>query len=216
MTLSRKDFIRGMLLGSAGVAVTSQLGLMTFSFSGTNSIKAIVIDYSKCTGCRTCEAVCSASNHPVSIAGEALPGAGNPDYSNIKVWHFNPPLDIPVTCFICADAPCIAACPVKPDAVTGRKALYRDEVFQTIQNDLNRCIGCQSCADACREERGGVIFPDDLGQPQRMCTLCQGNPQCVKYCPYEALSFLEITPDMPLRRMSPEKINQLLTEAYYQ
>jgi Fe-S-cluster-containing hydrogenase component 2 len=49
-----------------------------------------------------------------------------------------------------------------------------------------------------------------------MCTLCQGNPQCVKYCPYEALSFLEITPDMPLRGMSPEKINQLLTEAYYQ
>lgn len=215
MTINRKDFIRTMFVGAGGLAVTANLGFMGAPVFSGSSIKAIVVDFAKCSGCRTCEAVCSAHNHPVEIGGEKLLGAGNPHFANIKVWHYNPPMDVPVTCFLCADAPCVKACPVRPDEVTGRKALYRDEVFHTIQNDLDRCIACESCADACREERGGVIFPDEEGHPQQMCSLCNGDPQCVKYCPYEALSYLEITTDMPYRQMSPDQINELLAKAYY-
>ncbi|KAF0131281.1 MAG: iron-sulfur cluster-binding oxidoreductase [Bacteroidetes bacterium] len=215
MKISRKDFIKNFALGAGGIVLVSE-GVFASVFAGSNStIKAIIVDYTKCTGCRTCEAVCSASNHKIEIEGNQLFGNGNPSMSNIKVWRYHPPVDVPITCFLCNDAPCVEACPVKPDAINGRKALYRDEVLNTIKCDRDRCIGCQSCSDACKKERGGVIFPDEEGSPTSMCTLCNGDPQCVKWCPYGALSFLEVTSDMPLREMSPDEIAKVLEQTYY-
>ena len=123
----------------------------------------VLVDYGKCTGCRTCEAACSSHNRPVSIDGRELPGLGNPRYANIRVQSFNPDVDVPNVCAMCADTPCVKACPVEPDPKTGRRALYRDEATHTIHNDPGRCIGCRSCAEACAAQRTGVISPD----PQR-------------------------------------------------
>ena len=204
--MNRKSFLQHLGLAAGSTAFLSVTGRATHFFTAISGTKAIVVDYALCTGCRTCEAVCSASNHKIDIEGQLFHGQGNPALSNIKVWRYHPPADIPVTCFLCADAPCVAACPVKPDPVSGHKALYRDAALQTIKCDLNRCIGCQSCSDACKTERGQVIFPDDEGSPTGMCTLCHGDPQCVQWCPYQALSFLEITPDMPFREMHPDAI----------
>lgn len=215
MSLSRKQFLSNLALGSGGLAIMSSFGFMSVSVNGFNSLKAIVIDFDKCAGCRTCETVCSSQNHKFEISGSLVHGLGNPELSNIRVWRYNPPLDIPVTCFLCADAPCVEACPVKPHPETGRKALYRDEKLGTIINDYDRCIGCQSCADACRTNRGGVIFPDVEGSPHGMCTLCDGDPSCVKWCPYEALTYLEINSDMDFRNMTPKQIASRLLEKYY-
>ena len=48
-----------------------------------------------------------------------------------------------------------------------------------------------------------------------MCRLCDGDPQCVKYCPYGALQSLSVTPEMQLRNTSPKKIAEILIEKYY-
>jgi len=85
-----------------------------------------------------------------------------------------------------------------------------------IKNDLARCIGCQSCADACRAKRVGAIIPNpQTGNPERMCTLCNGDPQCVKYCPYGALSYVVGQIDGRHYGLSPEKIAERLTELWY-
>ena len=214
--ISRKEFLKKLAIGAGGMALLGNFGFI-FPFESPNGeIKAIIVDFDKCAGCRTCETVCSAYNQKVKINGELLDGLGNPDFSNIKVWHYNPDVDVPVTCFLCADNPCIEACPIKPDPVTGRKALFRDEVFHIIQVDLDRCIGCKKCSTACREKSGGVIFPNnETGTPERMCQLCDGDPQCVKYCPYGALQYLSVTADMQLRNSTPEKIAEFLIEKYY-
>jgi hypothetical protein len=52
-----------------------------------------------------------------------LPGLGNPRYSNIRVESFNPAVDVPNVCAMCADTPCVNACPVEPDPKTGRRGL---------------------------------------------------------------------------------------------
>lgn len=214
--ISRREFLQNLAVGAGGFAVFSSFGFI-FPFQPEGGvIKAIVVDFDKCTGCRTCEAVCSAYNHKVKINGELLNGLGNPELSNIKVWHYNPDVDVPVTCFLCKETPCIEACPVEPDPVTGRKALYRDETFHTIQNDPERCVGCGLCVKACKEKSGGVIFQNsETGKPNRICNLCNGNPQCVKYCPYGALQYIEVTTDMPLRNTSPDKIAEFLIDKYY-
>ena len=216
MGLSRKQFLQSLAWGTGGVAVMGNLSFIGAPFVNGNSIKAIVVDFDKCSGCRTCETVCSAWNNKITIEDQLLDGLGNPSTSNIKVWRFNPPVDVPVTCFLCDDAPCVDACPVDPDAETGRKALYRDEQLGTIRCDYDRCIGCESCAYICQVDRGGVIFPDENHQPRQMCTLCNGDPSCVKWCPYEALSFLEITNDMELRNQSAASTASALFDRYYE
>jgi len=174
-----------------------------------------LVDFDKCTGCRTCETVCSAFNHKVLADGELVNGLGNPWLSNIKVHWFNPDVDVPMICSHCEDAPCIHACPVPPDLISGRKALYHHPETRSVCNDTERCIACGQCAKACKEKRTGVISRYADGKPFGMCSLCDGDPQCVKYCSYHALSFVELDEDTDFRKMPPEEIARVLIKKYY-
>lgn len=214
--LSRRDFIKKTVLGSGALFIYGNFGILQVVEGQTaeNPIhNMIIVDYMKCTGCRTCEAVCSAHNHRQTVNGEELNGLGNPYSSNIRVYSYNPDADIPALCTMCPDNPCINACPVKPDPKTGRRALYRDEKTFTIKVDLDRCIGCGDCAKVCRV---GVIIPNSAtNKPERMCTLCNGEPQCVKYCPYGALSQVKVDIEREFYGMKPDKIAETLIKRWY-
>jgi Fe-S-cluster-containing hydrogenase component 2 len=216
---TRRDFIRNTVLGGGALFCFDSFGVLRLveALIGSKGVYSMVIvDYSRCSGCRTCETVCSAFNHKQSVDNETLNGLGNPFYSNIRVYNFNPDVDIPVTCAMCSDTPCIAACPVEPDPETGRKALYRDEKTQAITNDTQRCIGCGSCADACSTQRVGVIVPNpETNKPEHMCTLCGGDPQCVKYCPKGALSHVRVSNWREFYGMGPEAIAEELINRWY-
>ena len=212
---SRRHFLQDIAYGGSGLVILGTFGFSIFKDKEKHIIKAISVDFTKCTGCRTCETACSAYNHPVIINGQKMSGVGNPHLSNIKIHHFNPDIDIPSTCALCPDAPCIEACPISPDLITGHKALYRDENM-TIKNDPDRCIGCMQCAKACERLRGGIIHPNpETHRPERMCTLCDGNPQCVENCPFGALSYIEMPADRDLANLSPKKIAERLIEQLY-
>jgi anaerobic carbon-monoxide dehydrogenase iron sulfur subunit len=216
--LTRREFLKGIGMGGGVLVLLGGFGIHAAAWadSGNLPLKMVLVDYSKCTGCRTCEAACSSHNRPVTIEGEQLPGLGNPRYSNIRVESFNPDVDVPNVCAMCADTPCVNACPVEPDPKTGRRALYRDEATQTIRNDPDRCTGCGSCAEACAAQRTGVISPDpQTGRPERICTLCGGDPQCVKMCPFEALSYVEVRADGKFYGLAPEKIAAELAKNWY-
>jgi anaerobic carbon-monoxide dehydrogenase iron sulfur subunit len=216
--LTRRDFLKGIGLGGGALVLLGQFGIHGFALANSRNpiLKMVLVDYDKCTGCRTCEAACSSHNKPVAIKAEKLPGLGNPRYSNIRVESFNPEVDIPNVCAMCVDTPCVKACPVEPDPKTGRRALYRDETTQTIRNDPVRCIGCRSCAEACSAQRTGVISPDSAtGRPEHMCTLCGGDPQCVKRCPFEALAYVEVRPDRKYYGLAPKKIAVELAKNWY-
>ncbi len=214
---SRREFLKKTAVGGSAIVLGTLFVKETFAQrSERPTYSMILVDYNKCTGCRTCETVCSAFNHKVKIGEEELPGLGNPCYSNIRVYSFNPDVDIPVTCLMCRDNPCIESCPVEPDPSTGRKALYRDEKTRAIKNDLERCIGCGSCAEACKTKRIGAIIPNpQTGKPERICNLCNGDPQCVKYCPYEALRHVVGRIDGRHFGFSIEQIAERLTRLWY-
>lgn len=173
----------------------------------------VVVDYAKCTGCRTCETVCSAYNYKRMVEDEILNGLGNPHDSNIKVYNYNPDVDIPVVCMMCPDAPCVQSCPVEPDPETNQRALYRDEKTLTIKLNPDRCVGCGTCSMVCT---AGTIIPNpDSNQPEGICTLCDGDPQCVKYCPYGALSYLEVDAKSRFYGMRADKIAEELIKEWY-
>lgn len=203
-------------LGGGAMFMLGQFGVMCLARAqqeGQSTLSMILVDYAKCTGCRTCETVCSGFNHKETVNGKTLNGLGNPDLANIRVYGFNPDVDVPAVCAMCPDSPCIEACPVEPDPKTGRKALYRAAKTQTITNDSERCIACGDCAESCRV---GVIRPNpETDRPERMCTLCGGDPQCVKHCPFGALSHVKVDTGYKFYAQRPEQIaKQLMTEWY--
>lgn len=212
---SRRKFMKAVVSSSA-LAVMGQFGIFRLAMASQvdkTGLTMIVVDYAKCTGCRTCETACSAANHKQTVNGETLNGLGNPETANIRVYPYNPDVDVPNVCAMCPDNPCIEACPVDPDPKTGFKALFRHPETRAVTNDPNRCITCGSCADACRT--GTIIPNDDTGLPEHMCTLCNGDPQCVKHCPFGALTHVSVDLDRDFYAMKPDQIAGKLIQKWY-
>jgi len=133
--------------------------------------KVLMVNYEKCTGCRLCELVCSVVHQGVS----------NPSRSRIKVvkWEAEG-LYIPMTCQQCQDAPCMNVCPVK--------AITRDEALDYVKVDYDICIGCRACVSAC--PFGAMSF-DVVDSQVIKCDLCDGEPQCVRFCEVQALEYID-------------------------
>ena len=132
-------------------------------------IKALTVDWRKCTGCGVCEVVCSFSHE----------GYFNPALSRIRVFRLDERgAHFPVACLDCSDPPCVEACPTA--------ACHIDSSVPVVRVDADRCIGCRECVLAC--PFGAAHYHPDQGVAYQ-CDLCNGDPVCVKHCYPDALSF---------------------------
>jgi carbon-monoxide dehydrogenase iron sulfur subunit len=151
--------------------------------------KALYIDYEKCTGCRLCELVCAVKHDGIS----------NPARSRIKVMKWEAEgLYIPMSCQQCQDAPCMNVCPVK--------AISRDEELGTVTVNYDVCIGCRSCTLVC--PFGAMNF-NTIDKRVFKCDLCDGDPQCVRFCDRKAVDF--VSPDdisIDKKRHAAERLSQ--------
>ena len=63
-TLSRREFMEKLALGGGALVILSGCARWAVPGPGMKAGKKIytfiAVDYTKCTGCRTCEAVCAA------------------------------------------------------------------------------------------------------------------------------------------------------------
>ena len=213
---SRRNFLKTMSVLSGGGITFGGWLVENVDAQQRVDYGLVVVDFNKCTGCRTCEAACSQVSMKVTVDGAEQPGLGNPNYSNVRVMYYNPPVDIPNRCVQCSDAPCIESCPVPPDATTGRKALYRNDKTQAVTVDSEQCIGCGTCAKTCKELRvGAIIMNPESKKAEGICHLCDGDPACVKYCPFGALTYVQRGLDGRHYASSPEKIAEQLTTMWY-
>jgi carbon-monoxide dehydrogenase iron sulfur subunit len=124
----------------------------------------ISIDPSGCTGCKTCEVVCSLHHF----------GECNPERSAIRVIRREKGglvFSLPLVCQQCEPAPCVEACP--------SEALFRKASNAPLTVDQEKCSGCGNCVDACP---AGCIFLSKQINQIVCCDLCGGQPQCVPLC----------------------------------
>jgi carbon-monoxide dehydrogenase iron sulfur subunit len=136
-----------------------------------SNAKVLVINYEKCTGCRLCELVCAVTHDGIS----------NPARSRIKVMKWESEgLYIPMSCQQCQDAPCMNVCPVK--------AISRDETLDYVKIDYNICIGCRACVSACPF---GAMSYNSTDRKVFKCDLCEGDPQCVRFCEVNAIEYVD-------------------------
>jgi len=134
----------------------------------------IVLDPTKCDGCRVCEAVCSCVNE----------GEANPAKARIRVVRTTENeilYSIPVFCLQCERAACEDVCP--------RHAIGRDG-SGVVAVDTEKCIGCKLCEIACPVGAITVNPEKHVSIKCDQCAVAGGEPQCAKHCFTGALQFL--------------------------
>lgn len=115
-----------------------------------------------CTGCRTCEIVCSLRHS----------GRCDPRQARIIITTaYDQSLIEPHVCQLCDSPDCIDACP------TG--SLTQDARTKSISFDPEHCSGCQACVTECPH---GAIRWDDIREMVCVCDRCDGEALCVQFC----------------------------------
>ena len=174
---------------------------------------AVLVDVTKCIGCRGCQVSCKrwnelpGENTTLNNSWTNPPTLSYNTYTHIRFkleydatsdttnWHF-----LNWRCMHCKNPACLEACPVKAIVKTEEGAVV-------IKNE--RCIGCKYCISAC---------PFDVPQynPQlekvSKCHMCfdripEKEPACVQACPTDALVFNERNKIIDMATQRKNKIN---------
>jgi formate dehydrogenase iron-sulfur subunit len=162
------------------------------------ALKALLIDNTRCIGCRGCQVACKAWNNLPGEKTEFFSGPGyqNPrdltantwtliTYNEVEIdgrfnWVFGRKL-----CMHCNEPACVTACPVGALKKTADgPVVYRK----------NLCIGCRYCMLACPFQVPKFEWDKALPLISK-CTMCADRvkvglqPACAKVCPTRAVTF---------------------------
>ena len=126
----------------------------------------------------------------------------NPTKSRIRAIRLGPLVNLAITCRHCEDPACVTACP--------KEALTQEEKTGVIMVDEDKCNGCSWCIEAC--PFGAMMLHPKKGVVST-CDNCKdlGEPQCVKWCPEEALEF--VTADVLAQKSRQTAVKNLLSAA---
>jgi carbon-monoxide dehydrogenase iron sulfur subunit len=132
-------------------------------------MSAISMIPERCTGCQSCEMVCSLSHE----------GSCSSAFSRIRIKKWEEiSVFMPIVCQQCEKAPCITICPAG--------ARKRIPETNAVVSDEKRCVGCKSCLYVCPYS-APTLHP--LTQRTITCDLCDGRPLCTQVCTAGALSY---------------------------
>jgi len=155
--------------------------------------KVIQVDIEKCIGCRSCEVACSLKNV----------GNSNPTRSKIRVIRYERRGEfhnyVPMICQQCSTPLCLEACPVN--------AIAKNTETGAMVVSEQTCVGCKVCTVAC--PIGGVSM-DPVTNLAFKCDLCNGDPECVKYCEPKAISYVDKDKlDLRTKRAKSKRFSEL-------
>jgi formate dehydrogenase iron-sulfur subunit len=145
----------------------------------TTKAKALLIDITRCIGCRSCELACKQAHR--------LPEATEPELSStaLTVVEEHQGRFVRRLCMHCQDPACVSVCPVGALQKTSRGP---------VVYAADRCIGCRYCMLAC--PFGVPRYEWDRVAPYvKKCDMCAERfergevPACVEACPVGATEF---------------------------
>ncbi len=160
--------------------------------TSTSKYQYVANDPDKCVGCQFCEYICSYTKT----------GEFNTYRSRIRNVRIEPIVVMSIACRTCENAPCVIACP--------RKALTQSTETGIIKVDKDACDGCGWCIEACDF---GAISINPETKMAEICDQCEDvedGPQCVKWCPKDALTLG--TADQFAQKVRKEAVSKLLQE----
>ncbi len=195
--IPRRSFLKTASAIAAVASISGSAFPKALAEAGSDDNVSMLIDTSKCTGCRACMVACNKWNElPLDVNKFHAAEDGRPRFSSNR-WldvvsnQFNGNgkstkeswLHTRFSCMHCTDASCVKVCPVGAIEHSG---------IGTVDINPKRCIGCNYCIANCTFN---VISLDRARNVARKCTFCsdrlkQGlEPACVQACLPGALTF---------------------------
>ena len=146
MNLSRRCLFKlGGVAGAAAVAGRARP--VEAAAVRTVSTPAVLVDTTKCVGCRACEAACAEAN---TLEGPARAGdravlnvrrtTDEKTYTVVNQVSNAPARFVKTQCMHCVDPGCASACPAR--------ALEKTAAGPVVYH-AERCLGCRYCMLAC-------------------------------------------------------------------
>jgi Fe-S-cluster-containing dehydrogenase component len=195
--IGRRFFFKAAAaIGAGGLAKSAAASTQRDRAEAFANSKAVLVDITKCIGCRSCEAACAEANglpEPEDLGDEKVfdrERTTGPDRFTVVRKGPEKGRDgedrfAKSQCLHCLVPACASACPVR--------ALDK-QPDGPVTYDPSVCIGCRYCMIACpfgvpKYEYGKAI------PYVRKCTFCaerqrEGKPPaCVEACPMGALTF---------------------------
>lgn len=195
MKLNRRTLFT--IAGAAGAAgLASKAALSSVAASARPDARGVLVDTTRCVGCRACEAACSEAN---GLAAPEKPGdpavfasarsTGPTSYTVVNAATKKSPGGddryAKVQCMHCVSPACASGCVVR--------ALEKTAAGPVVYH-ADRCLGCRYCMIAC--PFGVPKYEYESRTPLvKKCTFCaerqaQGlPPACTEVCPTGALTF---------------------------
>lgn len=195
--ISRRKFIKTASAITATACISNLAFTKSVAEAGAQDKVSMLVDTSKCTGCRSCMIGCNKWNElPIDVNKFKAVEEGRPRFSSTR-WVdvvFNRHngdggsiqenwLYTRYSCMHCTDAACIKVCPVG--------AIEHSELG-TVDINPRRCIGCNYCIANCTFN---VIGFDRARNIARKCTFCSDRliqgmiPACAQACLPGAITF---------------------------
>ena len=153
---------------------------------------AVLVDTTRCVGCRNCEVACAEANglpapdvaDDAVLASERKPSTGQWSVIN-RFETASGEVFVKRQCMHCVQPACASACLTK--------AMLKTPDGPVIWRE-GKCMGCRFCMVSCPFDM--PKFEYDSAVPRlSKCRMCQdrlaegGRPACVENCPAEALTF---------------------------
>jgi formate dehydrogenase iron-sulfur subunit len=203
-TIMNRRSVLKALLGSAVSTALMRPWKEAFAhdFKGYETNRGVLVDLTRCVGCRSCELACSKEHGlpapPVDenfeiLDEEKVPTRRRPDHRAFTVVnHYHSPLSEhplfrKIQCNHCLEPACLTACFVNAYTKTPEGAVIYDPTV---------CVGCRTCMVACPFSIPAFKYDSSLGARIMKCNFCFDSrlsknrlPACVEACPMEALTF---------------------------
>jgi Fe-S-cluster-containing dehydrogenase component len=201
--INRRGFLQGSLAASAAATISLAKTTEAATFEGYPDSMGVLVDLSRCVGCRSCEAACNKEQN--------LPAPEKPfnDFSVFDEMHHGQkrrtdetrytivnryeipgrehPLFRKIQCNHCQEPACLTSCFVNAYTKTPEGA---------VVYNVDVCVGCRTCMVACPFYIPAFRYSSAFHPRIMKCVFCHETrltkglpPACVEACPQEALTF---------------------------
>jgi Fe-S-cluster-containing dehydrogenase component len=180
----------GVAAGGAVAGRSAEAGT-----SGGGDPCGVLVDLTRCIGCRNCEVACAEANGlpapDVTLVGSDLPLRPAASTSETRRTVVNRrettagEVFVKTQCMHCVEPACAAACLTR--------ALYKTKEGPVVWRE-SKCMGCRFCMVSCPFDAPKFEYHSAVPKIEK-CQLCfdrlaaGGKPACVENCGGDALTF---------------------------
>ncbi|MBW2506367.1 MAG: 4Fe-4S dicluster domain-containing protein [Deltaproteobacteria bacterium] len=198
--MNRRKFLKGSLLGGVAASVVgkSKNAKASTTFGGYPEAMGVLVDLTRCVGCRSCEAACN-KEQGLPAPAQAFDDLSVLDHkrrtsegaytvvNRYEIPGQDHPLFRKIQCNHCNEPACLTSCFVKAYTKTPEGAVIYDPTV---------CVGCRTCMIACPFYVPAYSYSSVLNPVIKKCIFCYDTrlkfgrpPACVEACPREVLTF---------------------------